>query len=260
MVLSLFKTKFTLFFEFLEVLKLESVLRLALWDGTHDIHVQARRANACILIRGNSSDADVFRQIFIDKEYSCLLDMQHVSLMIDAGANVGYSSLYFLDNFPNCKIIAIEPDPTNFAALEQNLAPYSDRVTLYNCGVWSQSGQLVIDNSTYRDGREWTRQVRECAPDEQGDFKAITIAEILRQTLPQCFSFLKMDIEGAEAVIFGDKSCQDWLADIDAIAIELHDDTSFGNATNLFYTAIEAQNFLISHSGELTICRRPNKS
>jgi hypothetical protein len=43
----------------------------------------------------------------------------------------------------------------------------------------------------------------------------------------------------------------------DAIAIELHDDTGFGDARKLFAEAIHNEHFEISHSGELTICRRP---
>jgi hypothetical protein len=43
----------------------------------------------------------------------------------------------------------------------------------------------------------------------------------------------------------------------DAIAIELHDDTGFGDARILFAGAIHNEHVEISHRGELTICRRP---
>lgn len=209
-----------------------------------------------MLIRGNSSDAEVFSQIYIQTESACLLDLKAVDLVIDAGANVGYSSLYFLSHFPDCQVVAIEPDPANFAALRENLAPYGSRVTLHNCGIWSKPAQLAIESSHYRDGREWTRQVRECEPGEQGDITAITIPQILQQSGRDRLSLLKMDIEGAEAVVFADAACRDWLARTEAVAIELHDDTSFGQATDLFHEAIRNQHFQISHSGELTICRR----
>jgi len=65
---------------------------------------------------------------------------------------------------------------------------------------------------------------------------------------------LKMDVEGAEVVVFGGKCV--WLNQVDRIAIELHDDSVFGNATEIFYNAIRGQNFEISQSGELTICSR----
>jgi hypothetical protein len=39
-------------------------------------------------------------------------------------------------------------------------------------------------------------------------------------------------------------------------AIELHDDTQFGNATAAFHRAIAGQEFDVTLSRELTVCRR----
>jgi hypothetical protein len=39
-----------------------------------------------------SSDLHVFRQIFVEREYGCLDDLADVRLIIDCGANAGYSS------------------------------------------------------------------------------------------------------------------------------------------------------------------------
>jgi hypothetical protein len=64
---------------------------------------------------------------------------------------------------------------------------------------------------------------------------------------------LKVDIGGAEAIVFGENTaCRD---KVEAIAIELHDDSSFGGGTGAFNAAIQGRGFGISRSGELTICR-----
>jgi len=55
-------------------------------------------------------------------------NLSNADLIIDAGANVGYSSVYFLSNFPNCRVIAIEPDGDNFASLQKNLAPMASEL------------------------------------------------------------------------------------------------------------------------------------
>ncbi len=255
-LLNKLKATYIKYCQFAKAVDKISAWRMALWNGSKDICVRPHHANADVLIRGNSSDVDVFGQIFIQQEYGCLLGAKNVDLVIDAGANVGYSSVYFLTHFPNCQVIAIEPDPANFVALSQNLAPYQSRVKLYNCGIWSKPAQLAIETSLYRDGREWTRQVRECADGEKGDINAITIGELLRQSGHERLSLLKMDIEGAEVVVFSHPEHQEWLPRTDAIAIELHDDTSFGKAAELFHTVVRDQDFQISLSGELTICRR----
>jgi FkbM family methyltransferase len=256
LLLTKLKAKYITYCQFSTAVDRVSALRLAFWDGSHDICVRPKHASADVLIRGNSSDVDVFGQIFIQQEYGSLLGAKNVDLVIDAGANVGYSSVYFLTHFPNCHVIAIEPDPANFVALTQNLAPYQSRVRLYNCGIWSKPAQLAIETSLYRDGREWTRQVRECAAGEKGDITAITIGELLRQSGRERLSLLKMDIEGAEIVVFSHPEHQQWLPLTDAMAIELHDDTSFGKATELFHAVVRDQDFQISHNGELTICQR----
>jgi len=233
-----------------------AALRLALWNRRRYIHVRPRGVAQPLLVRADSSDYDVFMQIFAANEYACLLGAEGVDLIIDAGANVGYSSAYFLSHFPDCRVIAVEPDAANFAALQRNLAPYGERAQVFNCGIWSKTVPLTIDQRAYRDGRDWTRQVRECEPGESGEIQAVTVGDLMRRAGRQRLSILKMDIEGAEAVVFADPSHRDWLERTDTIAIELHDDSSFGPASALFHAAIGDQPFAISSSGELTICRR----
>jgi FkbM family methyltransferase len=248
--------KYYTFKEFAPSVGKRAALQVAFWDRRDGLKVQPKGIKYPVLIRSNSSDIDVFWQIFVDGEYACLNNLSNADLIIDAGANVGYSSVYFLSNFPNCRVIAIEPDGENFASLQKNLAPYGERAQALNCGIWSKSAELAIEDATYRDGRDWTRQVRECEDGESGDIRAVTIGELLHDSGRRKLSLLKMDIEGAEAVVFADPSCQLWLTQTEAIAIELHDDSGFGPASDLFHAAIREQHYQISHSGELTICRR----
>jgi FkbM family methyltransferase len=248
--------KYHTFRQFAPAIGKRAALRLAFWDRKGCLTLQPKGISKPLVIRSNSSDIDVFWQIFCEKEYSCLANLADVDLIIDAGANVGYSSVYFLSHFPDCKVIAIEPDGNNFASLQRNLAPYGQRAQALKCGIWSKSAELAIEDANYRDGRDWTRQVRECEVGETGDIKAVTVADLLLQSGRNRLSLLKMDIEGAEAVVFADPSCQQWLPKTEAIAIELHDDSGFGPASDLFHAAIRDQHYQISHSGELTICLR----
>lgn len=218
--------------------------------------IHPRKFGGSLCVRAGSSDLDVFHQIFIEREYRCLDDLIDVRMVVDCGANVGYSSAYFLSRHPRCQVVAIEPDPGNFAMLQRNLEAYSGRTTLINAGVWSQSAPLMISQVTYRDGLEWSRQVRVCGPDEVADLEGVDVGSILAASGHERISLLKMDIEGAEAVVFSE-NCQSWLDKVDAIAIELHDDSVFGNASGIFFEAIRDQGFQVSRSGELTICKRP---
>jgi FkbM family methyltransferase len=200
--------------------------------------------------RPNTSDIDVFGHIFIEREYSCLDNLSNVDLIIDCGANVGYSSAYFLSQFPNSRLISIEPDPSNFVVLKTNLAPYKERVKLVHSGIWSHPVGLKIH---YRDAA-WATEVRECRPGEVPDIQATDIQTLLKESGADRISILKIDIEGGEAALFA-KNYESWLPYVENIVIELHDNTSFGKASDIFFAAISTRSFDISTSGELTVCK-----
>src|SRR5687767_4838627 len=111
--------------------------------------------------RFSSTDVHVFCQIFIQREYSPFDDLKDVSLIIDCGANVGYSTAYFLSRFPEAMSIAVEPDPGNFEILRRNLAPYGARAMPIQAGIWSHVCYLGIDETTAGAGQEWGRRVGE---------------------------------------------------------------------------------------------------
>ena len=163
-----------------------------------------------LVCREGSSDFHVFHQIFIEREYSCLDDLTDLRLIIDCGANTGYSAAYFLSRFPRCQVIAVEPDPGNFAILQRNVAPYGERVRAIRAGIWSHATGLKLSEMPYGDGREWSRQVRACGPDEAADFPALDVSTLLRESGHSSIGVLKVDIEGAEKVVFG-PGCESWI-------------------------------------------------
>lgn len=216
--------------------------------------IAPRGSNHGLAYRVGASDLDVFHQVFVDREYAPLDDLSDVRLVVDCGANVGYSSAYFLSRFPSCRVIAVEPDPGNFAILEGNLRPFGDRARVVRAGVWSRNVPLKIRRERYRDGREWSIQVRPAEANEEPDLVGRSIGSLLESSGADRISLLKMDIEGAEVVVFG--SDLDWLDRVDAIAIELHDDSPFGAAGDVFRRALAGRGFDTVRRGELTICRR----
>jgi FkbM family methyltransferase len=224
-----------------------------LFTKPRNYYLISKDAKFPLICRSHTSDADVFTQIFIDREYACLDDLPSVDLIIDCGANVGYSAAYFLTRFPKCNVICVEPDLSNFKILEKNLEPYKERVKTIHSGIWSHSTGLKILETPYRDGREWAVQVRESKPGEVAELQAIDIGSILKESGFDKLSILKMDIEGAEAVVFKN-NYESWLPLVDNMVIELHDDTSFGQATDIVMNAISAHKlFDVSRYGELTV-------
>ena len=48
-----------------------------------------------------------------------------------------------------------------------------------------------------------------------------------------------------------------WLTHVDVMSIELHDDSSFGDASSVFFRAIERHGFTVSEQGEQLVCINP---
>ena len=230
-------------------------IRRKYWLQGRPYSLLSRQAAHPLWCRPDTSDRRAFDQVFIFGDYSALAACDRVELIIDCGANVGYASAYLLTRFPECQLIAIEPDPTNYRMLQRNLQPYGSRGKLIGGGVWSTCTGLKMVETPYRDGQAWTRQVRAVTPDEELEVEGFDLPTLLAGSGRPRVSILKMDVEGAEAVVFGG-DVKAWLRQVDHLAIELHDDSVFGNASSVFFDAIAGQPFRLSQSGPLTICQR----
>jgi hypothetical protein len=64
-------------------------------------------------VRLKTSDVKAFEQVIYEKEYEMALS-RPPSVILDAGANIGLASIYFANRYPNAKIIAVEPEKSNF--------------------------------------------------------------------------------------------------------------------------------------------------
>jgi FkbM family methyltransferase len=106
----------------------------------------------------------VFAQVLANREYRCLDQSEISGLVIDCGANIGLSTLYFLTRFPNAHLIAIEPDPDNFKMLAGNTAGFSGRKTLLQAAVWNRTRGLssrILALSIARNGPRTCREAEE---------------------------------------------------------------------------------------------------
>jgi FkbM family methyltransferase len=202
-----------------------------------------------VYYRPGSTDLIVFHQIFIEREYSCFDDLTNVGLILDLGANVGYSSAYFLSRFPDSFVIAVEPDEANFALLNKNLTPYNGRYKTINAAVWPEKTTLHFEPASLRAENECGRIVTAEAS-EGRPVPAVEVASLLAMAGGRRISILKVDIEGAERELFS-RNTEPWLGMADNICIEIHGE----EARQIFDKAVAGRGFAISRSGELIVAR-----
>lgn len=220
--------------------------------------VRSRYARYPLLCRQDTSDWDVFKQVFVDLQYDCFPHAPAPGLILDCGANVGYASAWFLSAFPSCHVLAVEPDPDNFRSLLANLRPYGARASAVHGAVWSHDTTLALASDRFSDGREWSRHVHTDLSPDGVAVPAFSIPNLLARCGADRVSILKMDIEGAETVVFSDNPVR-WLSAVDALAIELHPRSHFGDPAAPFGDAMRAAGFGCTRAGELTVCLRPQR-
>ncbi|MEQ9400305.1 MAG: FkbM family methyltransferase [Longimicrobiales bacterium] len=224
--------------------------------GPHEVRPIARNCDGNLLYyRPYTSDLEAYRQIFIEAEFAPVGDLTGATTMIDGGGYVGFSSAWFLARNPDLRAVVLEPDPNNFAVLQRNLAPYADRVALFNAGVWSHECRLKPSSDIFRDGHEWTRSFEEASPGEEGAVEAMSIPRAIERLGGDRLSILKLDIEGAETVVFR-HGADSWIDRVDLLVCELHHDSPYGDPLPPLQSLLEGGRWSGKESGELMIFRR----
>lgn len=191
-----------------------------------EIGIDIPGIESTVYIRSEHTDSVVFGKIFLRQEYlprNFPIPNESVLNIIDAGANVGYATLWFRLQYPNARIIAIEPDPTNFAQLKRNCGNLPN-VELIQGALWGQDGELALqfEHRAKSLGSWGTRTVPPGSVTGTERIRALTLDTIMEHHGLVSIDYLKLDIEGAEKDVF---ECQTnaWLAKTRLIVAEFHD-------------------------------------
>jgi FkbM family methyltransferase len=215
---------------------------------------EVKNKDISILCRKYTSDLDVFVQIFIYDEFKTLIELIadkkiKISNIIDAGSNIGLSSVRLGKQFDNVNIISVEPDQLNFNVLQQNLKRNNISAHSLMAGVWSRSCRLYFDRS-FRDGKEWSISLTE-EPVSKTYIESLSFNEIISKFNFQQIDLLKIDIEGGERFIFNkDEVGLEFLDRTKVIAIEIHDEFQI---KDIILETLIKRNFKIYQSGEYLI-------
>lgn len=214
------------------------------------IELRVRGYRYPIKLRARTSDFAVFVQVIIDEQYSVRMDAP-VEYIVDAGANIGLASLYFLERFPKARVLSIEPDPRNFEMCKENLSRHSHRVSLVEAAVCGEDGFVTLSRNTYRDGREWATQVLQVVENSEDVVPSKTVNGLIDEFEFPRIDILKMDIEGSELGVFRDGDTR-FLERTACCAVECHGD----DCIEAFQGAVNKDVFILEFSGELTIAKR----
>lgn len=158
------------------------------------------------------SFADTYQEIFEEEIYQ-FRPSKTDRIILDCGANMGLSVLYFSRTYPDHQIIAFEPDKAIFKILEENVATFNlKNVRLYEKAVWTNTETLTF----YTDGGMGGRVQNEYANQAPVYVETVPLLDFLSPDV----DFLKIDIEGAEDTVL--RYCGENLQKANNIFFEYH--------------------------------------
>lgn len=208
---------------------LDSDVKLqSLNDGRVKLAIDINNCPFDVILRKGTSDLLVFNQVIVQRSYGPLHDLvrgylavQEIKVIIDVGANIGLTSLFFNSIFPDAAIYAIEPAPRNFLILKENAQ--ANRLSIYpfQNALLVSRGRVKVDNA-FRDRQDWSTQV--IASDAVSDIEGISLADFVKDNDLHQIDILKVDIEGYEAELFKSPEFLSELRRVKFLALEVHEE------------------------------------
>lgn len=235
-----------------ELHEIEFLKTLGIKEIENESLLRCEAKKQSIFLRKGGSDQEVFKQIFLYKQYDALLDFFAINeidltLTIDAGSNIGLMALKTKEFFPNAEIYCIEPDPANFELLRVNTSNY-EGIHLLQKALWYKDEKLYL-NCDFADGQEWARSVSKEKTSET-TVQGTTLQSLINLYNLHRIDLLKIDIEGSESYIFDTHNDLRFLEIVKIIAIEIHDEM---NCRDRIYRILREKGFVLINSSELTI-------
>ena len=202
--------------------------RVFLFKNQRVLHRQTRQIVALAI--ESAVDFYTFRNIFsrgaydlprlmqwqsIKGAYEQIVALGREPLIIDCGANIGFSAVYFALQFPAARIVAIEPQRQNFERACAATKGF-ERIRVTLAGVACEPGSArVVDTGRGADAYRTEMS-------DAGDVRMVSIDSVLRAEGPLTAPFVvKVDIEGFESNLF--KQNTEWIDQFFVLMIELHD-------------------------------------
>lgn len=179
-------------------------------------------------VRKYSRDLFVFGDFYIHRDYEPFIEVLHqkksadFKFIIDAGANIGCSALYFHNIYPSATIICIEPEDSNFYLLEKNTNHLGGKVISLKKALWPVETILELMQ------RDWSHDGFLVMKSEKNDeviakVPTVTIPALIDEYKIESIDLLKIDIEGAEKAFFeNDSDLLNLISKAQCVFMEVH--------------------------------------
>ena len=171
-----------------------------------------------VRLRPFAGDLFVLYEILLNNSYyvpETVLPPEDVRVIVDCGGNIGITALYLATRYPNAIIYSVEPHPDTFATLKRNTASQSRIIPVHAAvvGKATATARLTVRNPA------WGNRLTQRGPGLE--VPAITICQLIERYRLSHIDLLKVDIEGAEEMVFAHG---EFLPHVRLGMIELHEE------------------------------------
>ena len=201
----------------------------------------------------SNGDIGVLAHFFTAQTGFVFKSPYEMKTIFDLGANIGIETIRMKKMFPDSKIISVELEKENFKLLQKNTKALKNVETI-NKAIWNSVRQVGVtqknswDNQTFSATHNYSKR----------KIETVTIDGLMKDYNISNINLLKIDIEGAEQIIF-DKSCDNWIANVDIIMMECPDEgapfttqkifEAFGRNALTMNTYVNGENIIFCKKG-----------
>lgn len=185
------------------------------------VTLKLNRAADPFYFRLGTTDFHTALEVLDNGEYSLVLQtVSAASVVVDLGCNIGLSCQLWRRRWPDCVIVAVEPDEDNMRIAKLNTqrvtSPASKSLNRYICAAVSNRRGTASLN---RINGAWAYRVDPAG--RENDIRLLTMDDVLLQAPGDSpIDLLKCDIEGGEADLFGDLG--PWIRRVRHLVVETH--------------------------------------
>lgn len=171
-------------------------------------------------LRANEgADAFIHGEVFEHHYYHFVFPFAPTTIL-DLGANIGMTTIYFHRCFPNAELACVEPMPGNLSMLRENLQLNAVKATIVSGAVNPTDGRLMMETAR----KDYGHRVAEpgvAFGEQYIEVPAVSVPSLLDMLKWDRIGLLKIDIEGHERILLSENA--KWLDLVNWMCIECHD-------------------------------------
>jgi FkbM family methyltransferase len=166
-------------------------------------------------LRTFAGDLFVLHEVFLSRCYALPKTFStQPEVVVDLGAHVGLTTLFWYANFGRAQYVCVEPSPANIALLQRNVAALEAQVYVVPAAISSTAGHVHFNPGRW----SWGGQLDTSA--HQGfEVRCTTMHEIISSLSIRRIDLLKVDIENGVESLFRHNNA--WLSKVQTIVAEL---------------------------------------